>query len=101
MTSGPPVTVAPLRWWHVAEVAALERRLFPDDAWSAEQFWQELAQPSRSYVVAEDDGRVVGYAGAFVMAPDSDVQTVGVAPDAQGGSAGKGSVGSSARARGP
>lgn len=74
-----------MRWWDVPDVHAIERDLFPEDPWSAEQFWQELAQPSRSYLVAEESGRVVGYAGAFVMAPDSDVQTVGVAPDAQGG----------------
>ncbi|MDQ5974980.1 MAG: [ribosomal protein S18]-alanine N-acetyltransferase [Actinomycetota bacterium] len=84
MTSGPPVTVAPLRWWHVAEVAALERRLFPDDAWSAEQFWQELAQPTRSYLVASVDDAVAGYAGIFVMPPDSDLQTIAVQPERHG-----------------
>lgn len=75
----------PMRWWHVAEVVALERRLFPDDAWSAEQFWQELAQDTRRYVVARDDrdDRVVGFAGAFVLPPDADVQTIAVDPGLQ------------------
>jgi [ribosomal protein S18]-alanine N-acetyltransferase len=78
------VSLRRMRWWDVPEVRAIERALFPKDPWSAEQFWQELAQPSRSYVVAEESGRIVGYAGSFVMAPDADVQTVGVAGDAQG-----------------
>jgi ribosomal-protein-alanine N-acetyltransferase len=73
-----------MRWWHVEEVAGIERDLFPDDAWSMEQFWQELAQPTRHYVVASDGGQVVGYAGAFVLPPDSDVQTIAVRADRQG-----------------
>jgi ribosomal-protein-alanine N-acetyltransferase len=76
--------VEPMRWWHLGEVVELERALFPEDAWSAEQFWQELAHATRSYVVAVDSGDVVGYAGAFILAPDSDLQTVAVAQQAQG-----------------
>jgi len=78
-------TIEPMRWWHVNAVATLERGLFPDDAWSAEQFWQELAQPTRDYLVAVDPrGDVSGYAGAFVLPPDSDVQTIAVSATAQG-----------------
>ena len=78
------VSVEPMRWWHIDAVHALERSLFPADAWTTEQFWQELAQPTRHYVVALDDDRPVGYAGAFVLAPDADVQTIAVADDHQG-----------------
>lgn len=78
------VTIEPLRWWQIDEVRQLEERLFPDDAWSVEQFWSELAQPTRRYLVALDDERVIGYAGLFLLPPDADVQTVGVAPEAQG-----------------
>ncbi len=73
-----------MRWWHVAAVAELESTLFPDDPWSVEQFWQELAQDTRTYVVAQDDGQVAGYAGAFIMAPDSDLQTIAISPSCQG-----------------
>lgn len=73
-----------MRWWHIADVVELESRLFPDDAWSIEQFWQELAQDTRSYVVALGEEGVVGYAGAFLVPPDSDLQTIAVAPDHQG-----------------
>lgn len=76
--------VQPMRWWHVEPVTQLERELFPEDFWSAEQFWQELAQDTRSYVVAIVDGTVVGYAGAFILPPDSDLQTIAVASGSQG-----------------
>lgn len=79
-------TLRPMRWWDLEAVAALEAVLFPVDAWSVGQFWGELARvpETRWYVVAEDDTGVVGYAGLFAVPPDADVQTVAVAPAAQG-----------------
>jgi len=52
-------------------VLDLERDLFPEDAWTREMFDSELhGGPSdRYYLVAEEDGRVVGYAG--LLAPAS------------------------------
>ena len=35
----------------------------PTDPWSSEQFWQELAQPTRTYLVCVEGDEVVGYAG--------------------------------------
>ena len=80
------VSLAPMRWWHIDDVQALEAMLFPTDAWSVEQFWQELAQPTRRYLVATDDedAALVGYIGMFLMPPDADVQTIAVSPDRQG-----------------
>jgi len=78
------VVIEPMRWWHVTAVHDLESGLFPDDAWSVEQFWQELAQPTRRYVVARDGIDIVGYAGLFVLAPDADIQTVAVSAGHQG-----------------
>lgn len=76
--------VEPMRWWHLEEVERIERAVFPDDAWSREQFWSELAQSTRRYLVALGEEGVVAYAGLFVLPPDADVQTVAVAPPAQG-----------------
>ena len=76
-----------MRWWDVAPALELERVLFPDDAWSAETFWAELAgvPETRHYVVAVDGDQLVGYAGLFAAGHhQSDVQTVAVAPDRQG-----------------
>jgi len=83
---GPAPLLRAMRWWDVEEVVALERTLFGETAWSAEAFWSELAAPGRWYVVAQDgDGPVLGYAGlAATGGDDADVQTVAVAPEAQG-----------------
>jgi [ribosomal protein S18]-alanine N-acetyltransferase len=78
-----------MRWWHVADVHALELDLFGSTAWSVESFWGELAQPNRSFLVALDGDRVVGYGGVMVTGADADVQTIGVARDQQGRGTGR------------
>jgi [ribosomal protein S18]-alanine N-acetyltransferase len=66
------------------DVMALERDLFPDDAWSPEMFASELAESetgkSRMYLVAEDE-QLIGYAGMlFTGGPEADVLTLAVNP---------------------
>jgi len=75
-----------MRWWHIEAALGLERRLFPDDAWTPGMFWSELAgvPESRRYLVADDGGRIVGYAGLLATRHEADVQTVAVDPDRQG-----------------
>lgn len=78
-------TVRRMRWWDLDAVLALEGQLFPDGPWSAGAFWGELARPeTRHYVVAEESGTLVGYAGLMAVGGSGDVQTVAVAPAAQG-----------------
>ena len=79
------VTLRRMRWWDLEAVHALEAALFPDP-WSVETFWSELAQvpETRHYVVAEEDGEVVGYAGMVSTGHQADVQTVAVRSDRQG-----------------
>jgi len=82
------VLLRPMRWWDVETLIPLERELFGPGAWSAETFWSELAHPqTRWYVVAvseADPGRPIGYAGLLAPGPEADVQTIAVAPQAQG-----------------
>lgn len=80
------MNIAPMRWWDVASLVTIESELFGDTAWSAGQFWSELAHvpDTRRYVVArDDDGVLLGYAGVYVMKPTADVQTIAVAKQAQ------------------
>lgn len=88
MSAGPAAVPAleRMRWWDLDHVLALERALFGSDAWTLGQFWSELARvpESRWYLVARDGQEVLGYAGVFVVGPEADVQTVAVAPSAQG-----------------
>ena len=73
------------RWWHVEDVLPIEQQLFQPDCWTAHHFWSELGQTgSRHYLVAVEDGDVVGYAGYCDYPDEGFVQTVGVAPAAQG-----------------
>ncbi|MCU1691787.1 MAG: ribosomal protein S18P -alanine acetyltransferase [Frankiales bacterium] len=84
------VSLARFRWWHVADVVPLERELFPDEPWSDRLFWSELGQvDTRHYLVAlssQGAGReaVVGYAGLCDYPDEAFVQTMAVAPAAQG-----------------
>ena len=81
------VTLRAMRWWDIDAVLPLEQQLFPDDAWSAETFWSELAgvPETRFYLVAADGDAVVGYAGLVATAGgQADIPTVAVAPDRQG-----------------
>jgi ribosomal-protein-alanine N-acetyltransferase len=68
-------------------VLVLERELFAEDAWTRKMFAAEVGdnRGGRFYLVAEDDGQVVGYAG--LLAPiggrpggsQADVLTMAVA----------------------
>ena len=83
--SAQPVRLARLRWWHLDEVLRAEDDLFGDEAWSAELFWSELAQPDRVYLAALDpDGVLVGYAGLARFPDEATVQNIAVRPEAQG-----------------
>jgi ribosomal-protein-alanine N-acetyltransferase len=83
------VVLREMRWWDIEAVMVIERELFPDDAWSRGMFWSELAAArhpaaTRCYLVAEEDGRLVGYAGLAAVAGTGDVQTIAVAREQWG-----------------
>ncbi len=80
------VRIRRLRGSDLREVLAIERKLFPEDAWTEQVFASELARPAtRYYIVAETDGTIAGYAGLCAGIGDqSDVQTIAVRPDRQG-----------------
>jgi len=85
------VRLRPMRWWDVAAAADLDAEVFGPTAWSAETFWSELAHPeNRCYTTACTSGDlVVGYAGVMVNGAEADVQTLAVAPSAQGAGLGR------------
>lgn len=83
MAPGRP-SIRPMRWWDIPAVDSLERELFPNDPWSVEQWWRELATLHNHYWVAEENSKIIGYAGLSVQAPDSDIQTIAVGTEHQG-----------------
>lgn len=79
------VTLQRMRWWHVEQLLGLERSLFGEEPWSARLFWSELGQlDTRYYLVALDEGEVVGYAGLCDYPDEAFVQTMAVAASHQG-----------------
>lgn len=64
-------------------IVSMEREVYRTDAWSMGQFKEELAAVPRNryYIVAQnDEGKIVGYAGAFSpdIGLDADVLTLTV-----------------------
>lgn len=89
----PGVVLRDMTEADVPAVHALERALFPVDAWPEQMFLDELAQPeTRRYYVAEEAGagpagdapRIVAYAGLMAVEPIADVQTIAVVPEREG-----------------
>ncbi len=81
------VRLRPMLKADLAAVARVEVQLFGDEAWSREMLASELAQEQggRYYLVAEEDGRLTGYAG--LLAPgggQADVLTLAVVEERWG-----------------
>lgn len=78
--------IRPMTEADIPAVDALEKALFPVDAWPTYMFYDELSQPdTRTYYVAVDAlGTVIGYAGVMCIPPIADVQTIAVVPEREG-----------------
>jgi [ribosomal protein S18]-alanine N-acetyltransferase len=66
----------------VPAVMALERELFPDDAWTPDMFTSDLRRPGlrTRYLVAQDETAITGYVGMlFPGGDEADVLTLAVA----------------------
>ena len=73
-----------LRWWHIADLLPIEDELFGAERWSAAMFWNELASGHYYRVALDEAGRVAGYGGLAVAAPDEAwVQNLAVRRDRQ------------------
>jgi [ribosomal protein S18]-alanine N-acetyltransferase len=79
-----PVDIVPMRREHINELLPYEVDLFGSEAWSRASYLDELADTRyRRYLVAVDDGRLVGWAGVRVLPPSAEILTVGVVPSAR------------------
>lgn len=59
-------------------IMVIENASFPTDAWSTQAMAAELGGEHSHYLVDEETGRIVGYAGlrSIPGAPDADIQTI-------------------------
>ena len=85
------MTLRAMRWWDIPQLVAHELELFPEQPWSQEAFWSELAHvpATRWYMVHEDANGIDGYVGLMAVPPEADVQTIAVATRAQGNGLGR------------
>lgn len=67
-------------------IMELEHTIFPDDAWSVDMMAEGLASPYGHYLVVENSGDVVAYAGAYHLPGDevADIHTIAVTAGARG-----------------
>ena len=64
-------------------VAAVEAATFPTP-WSRDAFASEMKNVAARYLVAEKDGAVIGYAGAWIIIDESHITNIAVLSDYRG-----------------
>ena len=77
--AGIHLQLRPMTLNDTAAVAALEVAAYEGSAhtpWSERLFYEELSQPGRSWWVAHDQGRIIGFAGGYLAGADFEVEEV-------------------------
>lgn len=71
--------IVPMTKQHIPALAALEAACF-SQPWTAAGFTEELSNPLAVFLVAEQDGEVLGYLGFLAVLDEADVTNVAVSP---------------------
>lgn len=74
------MTITEMTLWHVPQVAALEALCF-SDPWSEKSVSSELDNELSLWLVAEEDGTVLGYVGSQTVMEKTDMMNIAVHPD--------------------
>ena len=78
-----------MQYRDVKQVAALEKAVFPRP-WSEQSFRREVEEnPVARYLVADREGTILGYAGAWVVMDECHITNIVVAEQARGKGLGK------------
>ena len=72
--------IVPMQQSHIAQITALEKQCF-SDPWSETSVRSELSNPLSFWLVAQEDGKLIGYVGSQSVAPEADVMNLAVAPE--------------------
>ena len=65
------------------QLVNLEKCVFGDQAWNRQEMRFELSAPSRTYLVWEDQGAILGYGGYWSGEREAELMTIGVLPEAR------------------
>ncbi|MBU4214602.1 MAG: ribosomal protein S18-alanine N-acetyltransferase [Actinobacteria bacterium] len=83
-------TLRPLVAADLPDLERLEGELFGAAAWSPASLADELTGPGRTYVGADEDGVLIGYAGLWFDGQDAQVMTIGTDTRRQNRGVGRG-----------
>lgn len=83
MNTAVEVRLRPMTHGDIRQAAVIEAAAYRQP-WSAQVFEDELAQESRTYLVAEVDGAVAGYGGLMIVGDEAHVTSLVVAPEDRG-----------------
>ena len=72
--------ICPLEERHIHDVAVLEKEVHASP-WSEQAFRNELKNDPGVFIVAEENGKVTGYAGMWVIVDEAHVINVAVSPE--------------------
>ena len=76
------MTIVPMEERHLDDLARLERLCF-SRPWSRQALKEELTNPATCFLVGEEAGEVLGYAGMHCAAGECYVDNVAVFPEAR------------------
>lgn len=76
------MTIVPMEERHLDDLARLERLCF-SRPWSHQALKEELTNPAACFLVGEEAGEVLGYAGMHCAAGECYVDNVAVFPEAR------------------
>lgn len=80
----PAPRLVPMTGEHVTALMPHERDMFGTESWSRASYLAEISDPLRRYVACEDDdGALLGWGGAMVIADTAEILTIGVVPAAR------------------
>lgn len=82
-SEAPPMSLRALRESDIDAVMLIEKRCFPSH-WSRDALQSEIGNARAFYVVAESRGRIVGYAGEWIIMDEAHITTIAVDPDDHG-----------------
>ena len=82
------ISIVPLTKEHISELYLLEKASF-SEPWSEMTFLKELENPQAHYLVALKEGRLVGYAGMWVILDEGHITNIAVAKELRGHGIGK------------
>ena len=76
------MTIVPMEERHLGDLARLERLCF-SRPWSRQALKEELTNPAACFLVGEEAGEMLGYAGMHCAAGECYVDNVAVFPEAR------------------